>query len=296
MPKLPSIDTIIARPPPKTMENKDKKSIEAKHGAVTNKVREVLNNKEEMKKILDMYPKQSEKTVDEAREGRRRRIYEVLNKAGMKTEEERKQYEEALAYSSSGFTVVMARDINELNINNYNPEITRVWDGNTDFQICLDFYAIVTYITEYYTKDDTGLIKVLVNTLKASDCDDLKEKMRLLMNTWITNRQMGEAEAVYRLTKEFHFRESDTKCVFLQTCKRSERSKFLKNVTDKPGYESTPKVAVENHKEGVYVEQYDIHSKYERRPQEDHPVLKHLSLGHMVKMYESFWGRKKKKT
>jgi hypothetical protein len=296
MPKLPSIDTIIARSPPKTMESKDKKSIEAKHGVVTKKVREVLNNKEEMKKILDMYPKGNEKTVDAAREGRRKRIYEVLNKAGMTTEEAKNQYQEALAYSSSGFTVVMTRDIDELNVNNYNPEITRAWDGNTDFQICLDFYAIVTYITEYYTKDDTGLIKVMVNTLKASDCDDLKEKMRLLMNTWITNRQMGEAEAVYRLTKEFHFRESDTKCVFLQTCKRSERSKFLKNVTDKPGYESTPKIVVENHKEGVYVEQYDIHSKYERRPQDDHPILKHLSLGQMVKMYERFWGRKKKKT
>ena len=127
----------------------------------------------------------------------------------------------------------MARDIDELMVNSYNPEITRAWNGNTDFQICLDFYAIITYITEYYAKDDTGIFKILVSTLKESNCDDLKKKMRLLMNTWIQNRQMGECEAVYRLTKEFHFRDSDAKCVFLQTAPSSERSKILKNVTDK---------------------------------------------------------------
>ena len=56
----------------------------------------------------------------------------------------------------------------------------------------------------------------MVNTLKASHCEDLQDQMKLLMNTWIRNRQMGEAEAVYRLAKEFHFRESDAKCVYLQ--------------------------------------------------------------------------------
>ena len=60
-----------------------------------------------------------------------------------------------------------------------------------------------------------------------SKSDDLKEQMKLLMNTWIMNRQMGEAEAVYRLTNEFHFRDSDTKCVFIQTCPRRDRSKIL---------------------------------------------------------------------
>ena len=77
-------------------------------------------------------------------------------------------------------------------------QVTRAWGGNTDFQICLDFFAIVTYITEYYAKDDTGVLKTLVNTLKASGSTDLKKEMRLLANCWIKNRQMGEAEAVYR--------------------------------------------------------------------------------------------------
>ncbi len=135
----------------------------------------------------------------------------------------------------------------------------------------------------------------MVDTLKASASTELKEQMKLLMNTWIKNRQMGEAEAVYRLTKEFHFRESDAKCVFIQTCPRNERSKILKNVTDKPEYKNIPKVAVENHKDGEYIENYDINSKYERRPIQDHPNLEHLSLSQMVKIYDPSWGKKKEK-
>ena len=113
------------------------------------------------------------------------------------------------------------------------------------------------------------------------------------MNTWIRNRQMGESEAVYRLTREFHFRDSDTKCVFVQTCQRSERSKMLKNVTDKPEYKNIPRVSVQNHADGEYIEQYDINSKYERRDRKGNPELEGLSFSHMCKMYSAFWGNRK---
>ena len=108
----------------------------------------------------------------------------------------------------------MTRDIDELMVNSYNPEITRAWNGNTDFQICLDFFAIITYISDYFTKDDSGTLKSVINVMKTSDCDDLKDEMKLLMNTWIKNHQMGEAEAVYRLNKNFTL-ENQTQSVYL---------------------------------------------------------------------------------
>ena len=297
MPKLPSYDTIIARPIPKDISDKAKKKLQEDQRVIFKKVREVLDNKEVMEEILLEVPKTAESTAFEAKEGRAKRINSVLDRAGLIGEEGKQRYRDALSQSSAGYTVVMARDIDELMVNSYNPEITRAWNGNTDFQICLDFYAIITYITEYYAKDDTGIFKVLVSTLKASDSDDLKKKMRLLMNTWIQNRQMGEAEAVYRLTKEFHFRDSDAKCVFLQTAPSSERSKILKNVTDKQDqYKNVPTVSVENHKDGVYVEQYDVHSKYERLPREKYPEIANLTMAQMMKMYGSSWGRKSEKS
>ena len=112
------------------------------------------------------------------------------------------------------------------------------------------------------------------------------------MNTWMKNRQMGEAEAVYRLAQEFHFRESDSKCVFVQTCPKNERSKVLKNVTDKPEYKSTPKVFVDKAKDAVYVENYDINSKYNRRPENIIKILSELSFSQMAKMYNPYWGEK----
>ena len=113
------------------------------------------------------------------------------------------------------------------------------------------------------------------------------------MNTWIRNRQMGEAEAVYRLAKEFHFRESDAKCVYVATCPRSQRSKFLINATDKPEFKNTPKVSVDNKNNNVYVEKYDTNSKYERRPKEEMPVLSDLSFSQMAKIFSPSWGTKK---
>ena len=130
-----------------------------------------------------------------------------------------------------------------------------------------------------------------MNTLKGSGCEELKDKMKLLMNTWIKNRQMGEAEAVYRLVKEFHFRESDAKCIFVQTCPRNERSKILRNVTDKPEFKNTPKVIVEHNEKIQYVESYDINSKYERMPRESIPMLKELSFSQMSKIFSPYWGK-----
>ena len=59
-----------------------------------------------------------------------------------------------------------------------------------------------------------------------------------------------------------------------------------------------PKVLVENHPDGIYVKNYDIHSKYERRPVEgfDVEALEEICLAQFIKMYEPFWGNKKQDT
>ena len=58
-------------------------------------------------------------TEDEAKEGRTNRINAVLEKAGV----EKESYLEALSFNSSGYSVVMARDVDKLMVNSYNPEI-----------------------------------------------------------------------------------------------------------------------------------------------------------------------------
>ena len=39
----------------------------------------------------------------------------------------------------------------------------------------------------------------LIEMLKKEECEDLKDKTRLLMNSFISARQMGECEAFYKI-------------------------------------------------------------------------------------------------
>ena len=55
----------------------------------------------------------------------------------------------------SGVNIILARDIDEMYINNYNPEWIFAWGGNMDLSVCLDFFAVITYITDYFTKDES---------------------------------------------------------------------------------------------------------------------------------------------
>ena len=105
----------------------------------------------------------------------------------------------------------------------------------------------------------------------------------MLMNTFITHQQMGEAEAVYKIFPVLHFKDSNISTVFLPNCPLEERSKFLLRVDDKPQYAHLPKIKIEN-KEGDFVENYDIVSKYERRE-----GLEEICAAQFTKMYEPSW-------
>ena len=157
----------------------------------------------------------------------------------------------------------------------------------------MDYYAVITYITEYMMKDDTAVIRNLTDALKSSKLQGLKEKMSLMMNTWLTCRQMGEAETIYKLFRDFHLRESSQVCVFLQACPRKERSKYLVKANEGHQYTSSPKVFVEG-REGECVEKYDSISKYERREvyvtckdsSTSKIVIEEMSLAQFIKMYK----------
>ena len=72
---------------------------------------------------------------------------------------------------------------------------------------------------------------MLVNALK-NGSGSLKEKMCLLMNTYLIQQQMGEAEAVYKKLPDVYFKESNTTTIFVPNCPRRERSKFLLHVDE----------------------------------------------------------------
>ena len=48
-----------------------------------------------------------------------------------------------------GSTVLLKRDVDETRVNNYNSEWALSWNANHDLQPTLDFFAVITYVTDY---------------------------------------------------------------------------------------------------------------------------------------------------
>merc|ERR1712105_254112 len=167
--------------------------------------------------------------------------------------------------------------------NNYNKEMILAWDGNLDIQVCLDFFAIVTYISDYYSKDDSGTIKFLKEAAKDSQNDSLKNQMRKLKDVFLRNRTMGEAEAFYRLFPDLHLKESNLKSVFVPTGFKENRSKFLNKVPEdlENSYDKSLLVCVEG-KESKYIEKSSILEKYLDKPD----ILKDMCYGQFAQRYE----------
>ena len=204
-----------------------------------------------------------------------------------------------MSISLSGTSIILKRQPSEIYIKNYNHEWILAWNGNLDIQICLDFFAVVTYITDYYNKSETKLTDVLVITAKENKDKTLQQRMRLSALTYLTHRKMGESEAYYRIFPFLHLKESNIKCTFVQSGFESKRHKFLipayttKNENDcnEPSGEECDTVAfshkflVEGHEsKGAFIEKPSVHDHYKRRPL----YLEKMRLAQFAIMYDQY--------
>ena len=277
IPKFPSFRTLIAKPTQKATED-----MVNKYKKILNAVKDQLCNEEVVKMILEEIPKELDTSRDMFVLNREKRINRLLSLAGLKNVEERSLYEEALQYSSSGYSIILERDLDEIWINSYNPEWVLAWNGNTDIQVCLDFFAIITYITEYFMKEDTGMMEKLTDAMRNNQCDTLKEKMSLLMNSYISARQMGEVEAMYKIFPNLRLKDSNVTTQFVPTSRKENRSKMLQKIDENENDFGKEKKKIDG-REGWYVEKYDLVDKYTRRD-ETCKDLDELSFSQFWKM------------
>merc|ERR1712198_826877 len=87
-----------------------------------------------------------------------------------------------LSVNKKGYTIHYKRDVSETMVNTYNPEWIQAWNGNMDFQLCLDYFAVITYISDYYCKDDTGTMQVLQEALRESMHEDLHSRLKKMVS------------------------------------------------------------------------------------------------------------------
>ena len=213
------------------------------------------------------------------------RLDAVLKEAKMEGDtftDRNNKYTKALQITSHGYAVILERDIDEINVNNYNAEWIKSWDGNMDIVVCMDYFGIITYITDYYMKDESGTLKLIEEVLERSNDDPIKVKLRLVKNTFLTHRQVGESEAYYKLFPFLHLSNSNIGTVFVLTGFPKNRSRFLKQITEEEkGY--FPNVIEVEGKDGkFYIEKESMMEKYENCPKE----MKKLFNVQFMKRYE----------
>ena len=141
----------------------------------------------------------------------------------------------------------------------------------------MDSYAVITYITDYLTKGDTGLTKELKNALmETKNCNDF-EQLTYLKQTYFKNKQVSLSEATYRLVRGLDLKKSSTACIFLATGYPKNRSTFFKpaksseqlseaenvNNEEQQNFEEVKdgQITIDG-REGRYQEVETIHNKY----------------------------------
>jgi len=237
----------------------------------------------------------------------RKRIEEVLKKASAGGEPITYQmYETAVVQQPrKGSEVLLRRDIDEIFINNYNPEWIVDWNANIDISPVYDYFGTITYITDYFTKDSTGLTDTLKSAVKQlSDDKDMREKCYEMANHFMTYRQVGECEAIYKLFANMRMAYSSISTIFVPTEPKEQRRHFLQRQNPEGG--TGFKV---DGKEGLFLEKPDLISKYERRKLllteeekelfgegEDAETLEQMTFCQFVKMYEGRSWHQIKKT
>ena len=225
-PKFPSKETILASPLPENLDEEDKKKT----------LKECSDLLENAVKLLESPDLNLDMTVEE-----------FIEKLGV-TEEE---YYRALKTSKSGTVLVLKRQVKERFVNSYNPEIQEALNCNGDFQLAFDPYAVATYMINYVSKDETGMTDFLKDVLSSTKDMTNKEKIKALKRCYLSHRQIGAPEAVYRLIQNMLLKDSNIGTIFVQSGFPENRTTFFRKLPEDGDEDEASKKADEDDQQEV---------------------------------------------
>ena len=137
------------------------------------------------------------------------------------------QYDRALHLTKSGKQVLLRRQPSERWINQYNPDILRLWKGNMDLQFITDPYSCITYVTSYMLKSERAMSELLRKVADESRGEDIKVKLKKVGSAFLNNREVSAQEAAYRLLS-LPLKRSIRTVVFVNTAPKEKRVSMLK--------------------------------------------------------------------
>ena len=255
-PRFPSSKTLIARP--EAAADKD----EYEMGQVKlKKVRNVLLDNEKMDNIREQHPLIEDATEEEYVLKREERIRAMLEEAEVDYDE----YHKYLEMNKKGVMVVLQRDIDEVFINPFNTVWLEEWNGNIDIQPVGDFFGVITYVTEYAFKPEPSEIAIRKALEECRD-KDLETKMKVIAQSFQDNREMGEAEATYKILPGLQMTMSNVGKQWVCLTRNEERTTRARRA-EKEDVDAGKDIFELDHVEGQWMEQWDMRSKYERRHQ-----------------------------
>ena len=112
----------------------------------------------------------------------------------------------------------------------------------------------------------------------------MKKRMHAMNDTFISHRQIGEAQAMYRLLPNFHLRDSNVKAIFIPTGFKKNQSRFLQKLNDDEDTDEILNSVVHiEGVEGTFIEKASLLEKYMRRPN----VLRDLTYCQFCQRYEA---------
>ena len=82
-------------------------------------------------------------------------------------------------------------------------------------------------------KDETGLTKFMKEAICSIPTIEAKEKLRALKTAYLTHRQVGTSEAVYRVNSGMKLKDSNIKCIFVQKGFRTKKVLYKKKLYKK---------------------------------------------------------------
>lgn len=138
-----------------------------------------------------------------------------------------------------------------------------LWNGNTCIQLCLDFFAAITYHRTLYGRwyrDNGHVHKCTEEWFRVILRDNVFVDEQLCHTS--TNRW---SRSHLQNTPWFSFRRVNNTTILVPNCPRSERSKFIIHVEEQlPFLDSAiVKERVGANYKGLYDEKHDIVRKYE---------------------------------
>lgn len=114
-------------------------------------------------------------------------------------------------------------------INNYNPILLELWEGNMDIQPCGSNEAIAFYIAKYMSKAEPTEIDSdvarAIQQIRQEESDISKKLFKVCMRI-LKERQVSACECISRLC-HLNMRQSSRLCVFLNTRKLEQRYTVL---------------------------------------------------------------------